>query len=157
VLTAALKDGHTAVIATNLTLPEPYGAVPLAELPLHHSTGGLALRHFTALRILLTPLATLPSAGAAPGPGNEGLRVGLTIVKHKLGVAGGTARVDLLVDSGLDRAEELVRLGLAAGLLVAGPLGVTLDGTQLGRSSAAVSPMIPRSRTLWLTRSWVDQ
>ena len=138
VLTAALKDGPTAVLATNLALPLPYDEATWSTLPPHRSTGGLALRHFAALRILVTPLAELPLLTPGSGAGAVGLRVGLTVVKHKLGVAGGTARVDLLVDRGLDRAEELVRLGLAAGILVAGPLGVAHDGTQLGRSPAAV-------------------
>lgn len=138
VLTAALKDGPTAVLATNLILPMPYGTPALAELPPHRSTGGLALRHFAALRIAVTPLAQLPLPGPGSGAGSAGLRVGLTVVKHKLGVAGGTARVDLLVDSGLDQAEELVRLGLDVGILVTGPLGVTHHGSQLGNSPAAV-------------------
>jgi len=138
VLTAALQDGPTAVLATNLTLPIPYSTLSLAELPPHRSTGGLALRHFAALRIAVAPLAVLPIPGPGSEAGAEGLRVGLTVVKHKLGTGGGTARVDLLVDRGLDRAEELVRLGLASGILVAESLGVTHQGTQLGRSPAAV-------------------
>jgi len=58
VLTAALKDGPTAVLATNPTLPSPYDLTSLRELPPHRSTGGLALRHFAALRIAVTPLAS---------------------------------------------------------------------------------------------------
>ncbi len=138
VLTAALKDGPTAVLATNLTLPPPYDAPSLAELPPHRSTGGLALRHFAALRIAVTPLTELPLPGRGSETGAVGLRVGLTVVKHKLGTAGGTARVDLLVDRGIDHTEELVRLGLDSGILVADPLGVTHRGTHLGRSPAAV-------------------
>ena len=125
VLTAALRDGPTAVVVTNLALPEP---------PADRSLGGLALRHFAALRVAVTPLARLPDAAGGTG----GLRVGLTVVKHKLGVQGGHAEVDLLVGQGPDRAEELLRLGLAAGVIAAHPHGLVHDSELLGHSAAAV-------------------
>jgi recombination protein RecA len=103
VLTAALRDSPTAVVATNRAFLEAPNALP------DRSTGGLALRHFTALRVAVTPLRSLTDT-------DGGLRVRLTVVKHKLGVGGAWAEVDLRPGAGLDRAEELARLALAAGL-----------------------------------------
>ena len=125
VLTASLRDSPTAVVATNRALPDMPDALP------HRSTGGLALRHFAALRIAVTPLAALPGT-------DGGLRVRLTVLKHKLGVGGGGTTVDLVPGRGLDRAEELARLALAAGLLVPGPYGVAYAGTPLGGTPAAI-------------------
>jgi recombination protein RecA len=125
VLTTALRDSPTAVVATNLALPDVPDALP------DRSTGGLALRHFAALRIAVRPLAPLADT-------DGGLRVRLTVVKHKLGVGGGWTAVDLVPGWGLDRAEELARLGLAAGLLVPGPYGIAYAGTPLGGTPAAV-------------------
>jgi len=125
VLTAALRDSPTAVVATNRALPD----VP--DAPPHRSTGGLALRHFAALRIVVTPLAMLADT-------DGGLRVRLTVAKHKLGTGGAWTAVDLLPGRGLDREEELARLGLAAGLLVPGPYGVAYAGTPLGGTPAAI-------------------
>ena len=125
VLTAAMKDSPTALVATNRAQPDAPDAPP------HRSTGGLALRHFAALRVAVTPLAAVPGI-------DGGLRVRLTVVKHKLGVGGGRAEVDLVPDGGLDRAEELARLALAAGLLVPGPYGVAYAGTSLGGTPAAI-------------------
>ncbi len=120
-----MKDSPTALVATNRAQPDAPDALP------HRSTGGLALRHFAALRIAMTPLASVPGI-------DGGLRVRLTVVKHKLGVGGGRAEVDLVPDGGLDRAEELTRLALAAGLLVPGPYGVAYAGTSLGGTPAAI-------------------
>jgi len=125
VLTAALRDSPTAVVATNRALPDAPDAPP------HRSTGGLALRHFAALRIAVTPLAALPEV-------DGGLRVRLTVVKHKLGIGGAGTTVNLIPGHGLDRAEELARLALAAGLLVPGPYGVAYAGTPLGGTLAAI-------------------
>ncbi len=125
VLTATLKESPTAVVATNLALPDAPDAPP------HRSLGGLALRHFAALRVAVTPLASVPGI-------DGGLRVRLTVVKHKLGVGGGWAAVDLVPGRGLDREEELARLALAAGLLVPGPYGVAYAGTPLGGTPAAI-------------------
>ena len=83
---------------------------------------------------MVTPLAPLPDAAGGTG----GLRVGLTIVKHKLGVPGGRAEVDLLVGQGPDRAEELLRLGLAAGVIAPHPQGLAHGSELLGHSAAAV-------------------
>ncbi len=77
--------------------------------PTPRSTGGLALAHFAALRILVEPLAPLPD----PAGGPPGLRVRLTVIKHKLGAPGGTATADLHPGRGLDPAAELLALALA--------------------------------------------
>ncbi len=130
VLTAALRDSPTAVVATNLALPDTPDAPP------HRSTGGLALRHFAALRIAVTPLAAVPVP-------DGGLRVRLTVLKHKLGAGGGWAEVDLVPGRGLDREEELARLALAAGLLVPGPSAVAWPPTRRWRTPCAALLALP--------------
>ncbi len=125
VLTAAMKDTPTALVATNRALPDAPDALP------QRSTGGLALRHFAALRIAVTPLAALADS-------DGGLRVRLTVVKHKLGVGGAWAEVDLRPGTGLDRAEELARLARAAGLLDQGADGVAYAGITLRATPAAL-------------------
>lgn len=129
VLTAALTGGPTAVVVTN----EP---LRLLDAPITagmiRSSGGLALAHFAALRILVEPLAALPDAAG----GLSGLRVALTVGKHKLGVAGGRATADLLPGRGLDPAAELLALGLAAGIVARDWRGYHADGMVLGHRPA---------------------
>src|SRR5205823_3430735 len=75
VLTAALADGPTAVVVTNELLPRHPG---------YRTPGGLALRHFAALRVAVEPRALLPG-----GTGDiRALRAELVVVKHKLGAPG---------------------------------------------------------------------
>jgi recombination protein RecA len=107
VLTAALRESPTAVIVTN----EPLLSDRDERV---RSTGGLALAHFAALRVMVAPLATLPD----PAGGLPGLRVELTIVKHKLGTAGGRAELTLWPGRGLDQAGELLHLGLVCGAVI---------------------------------------
>ena len=124
VLTAALRDSPTAVLLTNEAASHPPGHRPL---------GGRALRHFAALRVAVEPVRLLPDgAGVA-----RGLRVGLTVVKHKLGAPGGRAEVDLLVGRGVDRAAELLALGTAAGAVAPGPAGLHFGEVPLGHTEAA--------------------
>lgn len=128
-LMAALPGEATAVVVTNEWLP---------RLPGYYSIGGLALRHFTAARILVEPLARLPDGAGGTG----GLRVGLTVVKSKVGVAGGRAELDLLLDRGVDAAGELLALGLAAGLIARGPLGWSFGAAALGHGYRAVRRLL---------------
>ncbi|HET8628260.1 MAG TPA: hypothetical protein VFL91_12605, partial [Thermomicrobiales bacterium] len=123
VLAAALRDGPTAVVATNTLLPGAGWPAP----------GGRALRHHAALRVLVDPLAPLPDAAGDW----RGLRVALAVVKSKVGRPGGRATVDLLAERGVDRPAELLALGLAAGLLAPGPSGLAWGGAALGGDARA--------------------
>ncbi len=129
VLTAALTTGPTAVIATNelAWVREADGA---PDTP--RSTGGRALAHFAALRILVEPLAPLPD----PRGGVPGLRVALTVIKHKLGIPGGRAVADLWPGRGLDPAAELLALALAVGVVARDWRGYHADGIALGQRPA---------------------
>lgn len=128
-LMAALPGEATAVVVTNEWLP---------RLPGYYSVGGLALRHYTAARVLVEPLARLPDGAGGTG----GLRVGLTVVKSKVGAAGGRAELDLLLGSGVDGAGELLALGLAAGLIARGPLGWSFGPAALGHGHATASRLL---------------
>lgn len=122
-LMVALPGEATAVVLTNDWLP---------RLPAYCSVGGLALRHYAALRVVAEPLALLPDGAGGTG----GLRVGLTIAKSKVGAPGGRAEVELHA-GGVDRAGELLTLGLAAGLVARGSLGLSYGASPLGHSPAA--------------------
>ena len=123
VLMTALPGEATAVVITNEWLP---------RLPGYRSVGGLALRHYAALRIVAEPLALLPDGAGGTG----GLRVGLTVVKSKVGIPGERVEVDLRAGGGLDGAGELLALALAVGLIARGPLGLSYGAEPLGRSPA---------------------
>lgn len=123
VLAVALKDSPTAVILTNELL------APFAEHPPYHSLGGLALRHHAALRIAVMPRALLPDGAG----GYRALRVGLTVVKHKVGTPGGTAEIEVRLGGTLDRAAEVLHIGRAVGLVASGPTGLAWGETNLGR------------------------
>ena len=135
VLTAALRESPTAVVLTNEAVPRRAG---------HHALGGRALRHFAALRVAVEPLRPLPDGAG----GARGLRVGLTVVKHKLGVPGGRAEVDLLVGRGVDRAAELLALGRAAGLIAPSPFGLCFGAIPLGHSEAAARRQLAADQAL---------
>ena len=129
VLMAALRDTPTAVVVTNELLPGP---------PEHRTAGGLALRHYAALRVAVAPLARLPDGAG----GTRGLRVGLTVIKSKVGAPGGRAEVDVLVGRGVDRAGELLDLGLAAGVVERHPLGLLHGRDLLGRGTEAARRLL---------------
>jgi recombination protein RecA len=132
VLTAALRESPTAVVITN----EP---LLLDESDRVRSTGGLALAHFAALRVIVEPLAALPD----PAGGLPGLRVGLMIVKHKLGTAGGRAELALWPGRGLDQAGELLDLGLACGAVTRDWRGYRVGDHPLGhRPPAAATALL---------------
>ena len=124
VLMAGLRDGPTAIIVTNELLP---------HLPGYRSLGGLALRHYAALRVAVEPQELLWDIAG----GVRALRVRLAIVKHKLGTPGGQAEVEVAVGQGIDRAGELLHLALAAGLIARDDLGFLYGEEPLGRSIAA--------------------
>lgn len=119
----------TAVVVTNEPLRLLDAPVTAGMI---RSSGGLALAHFAALCILVEPQAALPDAAG----GLSGLRVALTVGKHKLGVAGGRAVADLLPGRGLDPAAELLALGLAAGIVARDWRGYHADGMVLGHRPA---------------------
>lgn len=126
ILAVALKDSPTTVILTNQILPAAL------DQPAYRSLGGLALRHHAALRIAVNPLALLPDGAG----GYRALRIGLTVVKHKLGTPGGSAEIEVRLGGAIDRAAELVHLGRAVGLLENGPIGLTWGATILGHDEA---------------------
>lgn len=129
VLTAALTDTPTAVLATNEPLRTREGCEATSAL---RSSGGLALAHFAALRVAVEPLAQLPD----PAGGPPGLRIALTVVKHKLGAPGGRAVADLYPGRGLDPAAEFLALGLAHGIITRDWRGHFLGGIPLGHRPA---------------------
>lgn len=129
ILMAALPGETTAVVVTNEWLP---------RLPGHRTPGGLALRHYAALRVVAEPLARLPEDAAGMG----GLRVGLTVIKSKIGTPLGRAEVDLREGRGLDNAGELLALGLAAGLIARGSLGWSFGAVPLGRGSGTARRLL---------------
>lgn len=129
VLTVALTDSPTAVVLTNDLLP------PFAD---GHSAGGRALRHHALLRIGVAPLARLPDAAG----GTRGLHVGLTILKSKAAAPGGRAEIDLLLGSGLDWPGELLRLGLASGIVAREPTGLCFGAIALGRGEEAARRLL---------------
>jgi RecA/RadA recombinase len=125
VLTVALRESPTTIAVVN----EP---LPLADAGRLRSSGGLALAHFAALRLAITPLALLPAPfGEVPG-----LRVALTVEKNKLGAPGGRAELDLWPGRGLDEGAELLRLGLATGALARDWRGYRAGDLPLGRRPA---------------------
>ncbi len=121
VLMTALRGAPTAVIVTNEVLSHPPG---------HHSIGGLALRHFAALRVAVEPRTLIPDTRG----GVRALRVGLTVVKSKVGPPGGGVEVELAIGGGVDRTAEILALGLTMGLIERGPLGLVYGREPLGRS-----------------------
>ena len=131
VLAAGLGASPTAVVMTNEPLPAGAWQVIAGE---SCSSGGLALAHFAALRVLVEPLARLPDAA----DGTAGLRVALTVAKNKCGPSGGRAELDLFRDRGIDAAGELLRLALATGVVERHPLGLHHGGDLLGRSEGAM-------------------
>jgi recombination protein RecA len=135
VLTVALAASPTAVVLTNDLLP------PFAD---GLSAGGRALRHHALLRIGVEPLARLPDAAG----GTRGLRVALTVLKSKAGAPGGRAAVDLLLGTGLDWPGELLRLGLATGVVAREPTGLCFGATALGRHEEAARRLLAGEATL---------
>ena len=129
VLTAALAGTPTAVVLTNEPAWPPPG-VTASSTP--RSTGGLALAHFAAVRVLCEPVATLPN----DEHGLPGARVRLTVAKHKLGAPGGRATADLRPGRGLDPAAELLVLGQERGLVTRDWRGYRADGVPLGHRPA---------------------
>jgi recombination protein RecA len=75
------------------------------------------------------------------GPGGDlnGLRVQAVVVKNRQAAPGGRAELELAVGRGLRRAEEVVRLGLALGLLERRSSGLVWERTFLGRGQAAAA------------------
>lgn len=132
---AALRETPTAVIVTNEVLPHPPG---------YRSVGGLALRHFAALRVAVEPRALIPDTTGSV----RALRVGLTVVKSKVGPPGGGVEVELAIGGGVDRAAELLTLGLAAGLIERGPLGFVHGWEPLGRGPESVRRRLATDETL---------
>lgn len=128
-LMAVLPGEATAVVVTNEWLPHVSG---------HRTPGGLALRHYAALRVAVEPLARLPEGA----DGADGLRVGLTVIKSKVGAPGGRAEVDLRAGSGIDGTGELLALGLATGLIARGPLGWSFGAESLGRGNGAARRLL---------------
>lgn len=127
VLTTSLGDSPTAVLVTNELLP--------GWRDTYRTIGGLALRHFAALRIAVEPRQPLFDDRG----GILGLAAGLTVVKHKLGRPGGHAQVNLLLARGLDRPTELLTLGLATGSIERHPLGLLFGADLLGRSQRSAA------------------
>lgn len=130
VLAAGLRDSPTAVIVTNE--PAPLVAGHPGKAPAR-SGGGLALAHFALLRVAVEPLARLPDAAG----GTAAHRVALTVAKSKVGTPGGRAEVDILAASGVDAAGDLLRLGLATGVVGRHPLGLLHGDAALGRTEGA--------------------
>ncbi len=135
VLTVALTDSPTAVVLTNDLLP------PFAD---GLSAGGRALRHHALLRIGVAPLARLPDAAG----GTRGLRVALTVLKSKAAAPGGRAEVDLLLGTGLDWPGELLRLGLATGVVAREPTGLCFGTAALGRNEGAARQVLAEDGAL---------
>ncbi len=128
-LVRALRDAPTAVVVTNARLPGVLGGG-------NRSVGGLALRHFAALRV-----AVEPAGAPVAGPGalwacDRRMPIRLAVVKHKLGTPGGTADVELVYGRGVDRAGELLALGLARGVIERCGLGLIFGREPLGKSEA---------------------
>ena len=127
-LVRALRDAPTAVVVTNERLPGVLGGRD------NRSVGGLALRHFAALRV-----AVEPAGAPVAGPGalwacDRRMPIRLAVVKHKLGTPGGTADVELVYGRGVDRAGELLALGLAHGVIERCGLGLVFGREPLGKS-----------------------
>lgn len=135
VLTVALADGPTAVVVTNETWP---------GYPIDQTPGGLALRHFAALRVAVEPRALLADAGGDI----RALRAELTVVKHKLGAPLASATVEFLPGRGPDRAAELVALGLATGTIARLPDGLACAAGPLGPDEAAARRRLGRDGAL---------
>ena len=130
-LIRALRDAPTAVVVTNERLPGTLGGRD------NRSVGGLALRHFAALRVAIEP--TGQGNAPAEGPGalwacDRRMPARLSVVKHKLGAPGGTADVELVYGRGVDRAGELLALGLARGVIERCRLGLIFGREPLGKS-----------------------
>ena len=72
------------------------------------------------------------------GPGGDltGLRVRALVVKNRQAAPGGTAELELALGRGLRRAEEVLRLSLALGLVERHPVGLIWERTFLGRGLA---------------------
>ena len=103
----------------------------------NRSVGGLAPRHFAALRVAIEP--TGQGNAPAEGPGalwacDRRMPARLSVVKHKLGAPGGTADVELVYGRGVDRAGELLALGLARGVIERCRLGLIFGREPLGKS-----------------------
>lgn len=122
VLTASLGDSPTAVLVTNELLPGWRDS--------YRTMGGMALRHFAALRIAVEPRQPIASEQGD----FLGLTAGLTVVKHKQGRPGGQTLINILTTRGLDRPTELLTLGLASGPIERHSLGLLFGQELLGRN-----------------------
>jgi recombination protein RecA len=135
-LIRALRDAPTAVVVTNERLPGVPGGQGRRD---NRSVGGLALRHFAALRVAVGPTGQANAPGAGPGAlwaCGRGMPARLAVVKHKLGPPGGTADVELVYGRGVDRAGELLALGLARGVIERCGLGLVFGREPLGKGEA---------------------
>ncbi len=88
-----------------------------------------ALRHFSSLRIQITPLRPL----LHPSGDVFGLRIRAETVKNKLAPAHRQADFDVRRERGVHREAELIDLGLARSILEERSLGICFERHFLGR------------------------
>jgi recombination protein RecA len=135
--------GHAQAFTAGLRrLVVELGDAPTAAVFVVHSEPGWrstanaarALAHAASLRVACTPLdlVTHPSGEAL------GLRLRAEVAKNKLAAPHRTAELEVLRDRGLHAAAEAFDLGLADGLVSAGPgsLGYRFGDAWLGRGRA---------------------
>ena len=112
----------------------PTAAVFLAHIDASWRPSGnpaRALAHAASLRVACAPL------GLVAHPSGEvlGLRLRAEVAKNKLAAPHGRAELEVLRDRGVHAAAEAFDLGVADGLVAAGPgsLGYSFGGAWLGR------------------------
>ena len=126
-LSVLLHESPTAVTFVS-DLPVRSSAIPLSR----------ALRHFSSLRIQITPLRPL----LHPSGDVSGLRVRAETIKNRLAAAQRQTELDLRRDRGVHQESDLVDLGLARAILEELSAGICFGEQFLGRGrSRAVTAL----------------
>jgi recombination protein RecA len=133
-LNAWLKEAPTATVVVD-------GAVGRLEAGRARRPVAAARPPSSALDFFASLIVEFRQLRPLYGPGGDlsGLRVQAVVVKNRLAAPGGSAELELAVGRGLRRAEEVVRLGLALGLLERRSAGLVWERTFLGRSQAVAT------------------
>jgi recombination protein RecA len=90
--------------------------------------GGRAIKHHAAIRLDLRRVETIKDDDGKV----VGDRIRARVVKNKVAVPFRTAELDLLYGQGIDRAGELLDLGLTQGLVMRSSAGYRFGSTLLG-------------------------
>ena len=127
-LAGAISQSKTTVVFINqirsMISSGPWG-------PQTTTTGGLALKFYTSVRIEIRRLGTITD-----GDEKIGSETLVKVVKNKLAPPFREARFDIIYGKGIDRERELLRLGEQYGIVKKSGTWYSYNETQLGQGIA---------------------